>query len=115
MNSQKKITNLDYLTELAKGNATFVKEMIEIFLTENPQEIQSIEDGINDKNFALIKTSVHKMKSTIPFVGLNRIIEDDLSEIERLCIEKTDLERIKSLFFNVKKVCLKAIKELNAS
>lgn len=112
MNFHKNITNLDYLTALSKGNNAFVEEMIEIFLTENPEEIRLLESGIKDINYVLIKASAHKMKSTIPFVGLDGIIEDDLSEIEKLCLENGDIQRITDLFSKVKDICLKAIEEL---
>ncbi len=112
MNLHKNVTNLDYLNGLSKGNNTFVEEMIEIFLTENPEEIRLLESGINDKNYTLIKASAHKMKSTIPFVGLDAIIGDDLSEIEKLCLENGDIHRIIELFSKVKNICLKAIEEL---
>ena len=112
MDLKKKVTNLDYLTGLSKGNSSFVEEMIEIFLTENPEEIRLLESGINDKNYALIKASAHKMKSTIPFVGLDIIIGEHLSEIETICTEKGNIQNIIELFSKVKNVCLKAIEEL---
>lgn len=112
MNSQNNIINLDYLTELSNGNTKFVEEMIGIFLTENPEEIRSLEDGINDKNYSLIKSSAHKMKSTIPFVGLDAIIGENLSEIERICLEKGDIQHIIENFSKVKNICLKAMEEL---
>jgi len=40
IDSSKEIVNLDYLNKIAKGNKNFVKEMIGIFLTENPEEIK---------------------------------------------------------------------------
>ena len=112
MKTSQKIINLDYLTELSNGNTKFVEEMIEIFLIENPKEIKSLESGINEKNFASIKAAAHKMKSTVPFVGIDKIIEKDLSEIEKLSLEGTDIERITRLFLKVKEICLKASEEL---
>lgn len=115
MDFQKNVINLDYLISLSKGNTLFVEEMIEIFLTENPEEIRLLESGINYKNYALIKAAAHKMKSTIPFVGLDIIIGDTLSEIEKLCDEKGDIIDIIELFSKVKNVCLKAITELQTT
>ena len=115
MSTQKKVTNLDYLTELSKGNKDFILEMIEIFLTENPEEIRILENAISEQNFEHIKAAAHKMKSTIPFVGLDKLIEKDLSEIEKLSLEKTDIQHIQLLFSNVKTICLKASVELRAT
>ena len=107
-----KVTNLDYLTELAKGDTSFIKEMITIFLEENPEEINTLEIAIQEKQFDSIKAISHHMKSTIPFVGIDVLIGKDLLDIEKLASEKTGLDIIKSLFENVKNVCGKAYNEL---
>ena len=112
MNANEKVTNLDYLVELSKGNKTFVEEMVTIFLTENPEELRMLETAIQEKDYARMKASAHKMKSTIPFVGLDRLLEKDLSDIEMLSLNQTDLARIKELFTHVKTICLKASEEL---
>ncbi len=106
------VSNLDYLNELSKGNIQFVAEMIEIFLSENPEELQSIATGIANKDFDKIKQSVHKLRSTIPFVGIDKIIEAEVCEIEKLATHHEDLSKIATLFSRVKEVCLKATEEL---
>src|ERR1700756_4732101 len=108
----QKIINLEYLTALSKGNANFVHEMVTIFLTENPEEIKAFEKGINELNFDLIKTTAHKLKSTIPFVGLDKIINKEVEEVEALSSEKSDIDKIKTLFAKIKEVCERACYEL---
>lgn len=115
MDILQKVTNLDYLIELSKGNKEFVVEMIEIFLAENPEEIASLENAISEQNFEQIKSAAHKMKSTIPFVGLDKLIEKDLAEIEKLGLEQINIQRIHTLFLNIKDICLKASEELKAT
>lgn len=107
-----KVTNLDYLTELSKGSIQFINEMIEIFLVESPLEIGMLEKGINEKNFDLIRSSAHKMRSTIPFVGIDKIIMAEMVEIERLAATQSDFPKIEILFSKVKEVYQKAIEEL---
>lgn len=107
-----KVTNLDYLTELAKGDASFITEMIHIFLEENPIEIKTLAQAIEETNYENIKSISHHMKSTIPFVGIDLLIGKDLMDIEKLASEKTGIEMIKTVFVNVKTVCDKAFKEL---
>jgi HPt (histidine-containing phosphotransfer) domain-containing protein len=106
------VVNLDYLTELSKGNKAFVKEMIALFLSENPEEIKSLEAGILSGNHDQIKTMAHKLKSTIPFVGLDKVIGDKVSEIEKLASDKADIKEIEPRFAVIKKVCEKAYLEL---
>jgi HPt (histidine-containing phosphotransfer) domain-containing protein len=110
----KKICNLNYLTELSHGNTAFVKEMIRIFLAEIPGEIQTLEKGIKENNYEDIQQAAHKLKSTIPFVGLNFIIEKELVEIEELATKRSEIEKIRLLFSQVKEMCAKASEELIA-
>jgi len=113
MMSYDKVTNLDYLTELAKGDLNFIKEMIGIFLEENPNEIKTLEVAILEQDYTMIKSISHHMKSTIPFVGIDIIIGKELVDIEKLAAEATGIDVIKNLFENVKTVCGKAFNELN--
>lgn len=109
-----KVTNLEYLTELAKGDTAFIKEMITIFLTENPEEVKTLEQAIEENNYQNIKSISHHMKSTIPFVGIDVLIGKDLLDIEKLATENLGIENIKALFVNVKTVCNKAFDELKS-
>jgi HPt (histidine-containing phosphotransfer) domain-containing protein len=111
----EKVVNLDYLTELSKGNKAFVKEMIALFLSENPEEMKTLEAGIVNGNHDQIKTMAHKLKSTIPFVGLDKVIGDKVSEIETLAANKGDIKEIESRFAVIKKACEKAYLELTPS
>jgi HPt (histidine-containing phosphotransfer) domain-containing protein len=108
----KKVVNLDYLLSLSKGNTKFVKEMLDTFLEENPKEIDSLEKAIQSKNFEAIRQASHLLQSSLPFVGLDKVIEGEVYEIERLAIDKTDIQKIESLFLKVKENCANARLEL---
>ncbi|MES2567773.1 MAG: Hpt domain-containing protein [Bacteroidota bacterium] len=109
----EKTTDLTYLLELSDGNKTFVKEMINLFLSENPEEIKLFEKGIAEKNYKSIKSVAHKLRSTIPFIGLDKVIEKDVTEIEALASEMGDMKEIQAHFFKIKSACEKAYIELN--
>ncbi|MBA3679848.1 MAG: Hpt domain-containing protein [Bacteroidetes bacterium] len=110
-----KVTDLSYLIAISKGNKAFIDEMIDIFLSENPLEIELLESAIEEQDYTSIKAYAHKMKSTIPFVGLDKLIEKDLEEIEKLALQKKQLETITQLFAEIKKTCLLAAQELSAT
>ena len=110
--SAEKIVDLSYLIEVSKGNKTFVKEMVNLFLSENPEEIKSLENGIRNKNYELVKDTAHKLRSTIPFLGLDKVIEKEVVQIETLAASKTGMEEIEKLFVAVKEACQKACIEL---
>lgn len=107
-----KVTDLSYLLAISKGNKAFIDEMIDIFLSENPLEIELLESAIEELDYEGIKAYAHKMKSTIPFVGLDKLIEKDLEEIEAIACQKNGTEKITTLFAQIKKICLLAAEEL---
>jgi HPt (histidine-containing phosphotransfer) domain-containing protein len=107
-----KIIDLSYLTALAKGNKDFVKEMVSIFLADNPVELKALENGIKENNFEKIKSVAHKLKSTLPFIGIDKLIGREVLEIESLGGTQSDLPGIEERFKKVKDVCQKAYAEL---
>jgi HPt (histidine-containing phosphotransfer) domain-containing protein len=110
-----KITDLEYLNQISKGNKKFAEEMIKIFLAENPSEIDALQKCIEERNFPLIKAAAHKLKSTMPFVGLDKILGNEVAEMEMLAESGQDIERIEKIFFKVKEICDKAYAELSAA
>lgn len=133
-----KVTDLRYLSVLSKGDTQFMKEMIRIFLEENPEEISMLEMGVQERDFEKINVAAHKLRSTAPFVGIDKIIEPEITELEKLAesnsaekkieiepgnnpdiqkieivtSDKTVMQRIEKLFLKVKEVCEKARAEL---
>jgi HPt (histidine-containing phosphotransfer) domain-containing protein len=109
-----KVCNLSYLFELAKGDTEFVKEMIEVFLTENPQEMQKLEKNIADQNFAGIKQQTHKLRSSIPYMGLDAVVGEKVIEMEDLAGKSLNIEQIKDNFVKVKNTFDRAYEELRS-
>jgi len=109
----KKVIDLTYLNEISKGDKNFINEMINIFLSETPEEINQLEEAIACTNFEKIRAISHHMKSTIPFVGLDIIIGNELDEIENHAINNKEIEEINVNFIKVKAAFLQAYKELS--
>ena len=115
MDEVKRVTNLDYLLDLSKGNTQFVREMIDTFLEENPKEIESLEKAIQSNDFEAVKQTAHLLQSSIPFVGLDKIIETEVYEMEKIAADKSAMQKIETLFSKVKDVCERAHLELKNS
>jgi len=113
-NNTNKVCNFDYLKELANGNEKFINDMIDIFLTEIPEEIRNLENGIKNKSYDIVKQAAHKLRSTVPFVGLDKHIEKEIQEIEKLAETGSGSEKMTELFKKVKDICEKAYAELKA-
>jgi len=109
------VVNIDYLTQLSRGNTKFVKEMIRIFLSENPEEMKVLESAIREKDFEVIRSSTHKLRSTLPYLGLDRVVEKEISEIEALAQNRSGIDQIGKFFVRIKETCEQACSELQAA
>jgi HPt (histidine-containing phosphotransfer) domain-containing protein len=107
-----KVVDLTYVNELSRGNKAFIKEIIKLFLLENPQEMSLLEKGINANDFDQVKTTAHKLKSTLPFIGLDKIVGNEVIEMETLAGNRSHMDQIKAHFERVLKACEQAYKEL---
>ena len=110
---QQKVTNLAYLNEISKGDKNFIQEMIDIFLSETPNEINQLEKAITENDFPRIRSISHHMKSTIPFVGLDIVIGTELAQIESLALNQKDIQTINTSFIKVKATFQQAHQELS--
>lgn len=111
---EMKVVNLERLYELADGDLAFIEEMKEIFLVENPEEIRQIEESISSRDFNRVYHTVHKMKSTISFMGLSPLLQPDLEKLETLCKNGGDIPAMQSILAKVKTVCEEAAEELKS-
>ncbi len=107
-----KIINTNHLNSLSRGNTAFIKEIVAIFLEQNPIEINELEQAMMSKDFLAIRSISHKMKTSVGFIGLDLILPK-LSKIEDLAISQEKIDEITVLFFEIKPQCEQAIDELN--
>ncbi len=107
-----RVTNLDYLIDLSNGDAGFIREMVKIFLAEIPFEMQVLELSISQRDFRMVKHVAHKLRSTLPFVGLDQVMKNDITELEELAASHTDGERILNVFGRIRSTCIRATEEL---
>ena len=82
--AKKEIINLDftYLNEMSRGDQSFIKEMIEIFLQEIPAAMIKIGVALEDKNWKQIADIVHRVKTNYMMVGL-KVQKDNAADIEK--------------------------------
>lgn len=70
---------LDYLKELSAGDRNFLTEILEMFIAEAPQSIEQSFRYLHEKNFDMLRITVHKLKSSVQVVGgyhLTNLIQD---------------------------------------
>ncbi len=108
-------TNLDYLRKQSKGNPVLMKKMIEIYLRQTPELLNLIKQGIEEKDWASVYTSVHKMIPSFWMMGIDSRIEKIAKIIQEHASNKEYTEEIPNLFSQLEDGSLQACKELKQS
>jgi len=67
--------NLDHLYELASGDKTFIREMIEYYLGQAPVVIKELNRYCDQKEWQELGELAHKAKSSFKFMGIQQLCE----------------------------------------
>ena len=115
LNSLKKYTVIspEHLYSLSRGNNAFIKDIVQLFLDQNPLEIMEIEKAIQLQNYASISSIAHKMKTSVGFIGIEQLLSP-LNKLEKMAISQGNTNDINSLCNEVKTTCDKAVIELSS-
>ena len=112
--SEKSIENvchLNYLTEMMGGKKHLIKGIIDAFLKQVPEELQSINEAIVKLDYATIKNFANSMKSSVSIMGIS-VLTPVLQEMEDLGGMAADIAKIKQLNQNLNLICKQAIEEI---
>lgn len=106
------LVDLSFLRKQTKNNTDFITEMVDLFITKTPDDLNLLAIAIANKDFQSIYTTAHLLKNAISLFGLQKVIGDDLKTIETLSLAEKDIAGISSLFSKVKLICEQAVEEL---
>lgn len=104
--------DLSYLREVSKGNTDFINEILDMFMSQIPIELSRLEVAVDNGDFKTIKNITHKLKSSVPMVGLEKELNPLLSEMEERAGQRSDLLLIGTYFARIKKDCNDVIKQI---
>jgi len=74
MDAPKGVTDLSHLREISKGRKAFFMSMIEIFLEQNQEDMNTLQVAVRDEDFDTIRLLAHKIATSITFMGLEKHI-----------------------------------------
>ena len=61
--SIENVCDLNYLTEMMGGKKTLIKEIMDVFLKQIPEELRSMNAAITKTDYPIIKSCAHTMRS----------------------------------------------------
>ncbi len=86
--------DLSYLEGLSRGDATFMKDMIGIFLKEIPLATQQMLGNFEEKDYKSIVNTAHRIKSNYMMLGMTTQQKIALSVEKMIKLEAIDEEQL---------------------
>jgi len=103
--------NLSKVYALSDNDPEFVNQIIELFVTEVPEDMKQIDLGIKEKDHKLAYSYAHKIKPTLDLLGMTNAHQEIL-EVEAWTKAEGKRKEIEHTFESVKSQVEKAIKEI---
>lgn len=110
-NKVETVCDLSYLSEMMGGKKNLMKGIMDVFLKQIPEELQSINQAIIKTDYPAIKNIAHTMKSSVSIMGIS-VLTPILKEMEDLAVAAINLEKIKELNQKLNLICKQAIEEI---
>lgn len=80
-----RVCNLTYLKNFAGGDQDFIRQMIELFFIQVPDELRNIGQHISLNDLTAVKNVAHKLKSSVSLLGAESMAMH-LKQIEDLAV-----------------------------
>lgn len=103
--------NLSKVYALSDNDPEFVMQIISLFVTEVPQDLKQIEQGIKDKDHKQAYAYAHKIKPTLDILGMTMAYEEIL-QVEAWTSAEGKKKEIEATFESIQDQVDKAIKEI---
>ncbi|MFM6925615.1 MAG: PAS domain S-box protein, partial [Ferruginibacter sp.] len=75
-NKVSSLYELSALNEIAKGNETFMKKMLQLFVDQAPAAVDEIKQAFATGDLAKVKSAAHRIKPSIDSMGIVSIKQD---------------------------------------
>lgn len=86
----------EYLQETTLGNATYQRELAQIFLAQTPKDLDAIHAALHANDLSAAAKAAHNMKSTVGYMGFAKNIGQQLSAFEEACEQGKNLLELHS-------------------
>lgn len=70
--------NLSKVYEISENDVEFAYQIVNLFLSEVPDEIKSMKVGIEEKDYTRVYTSAHKIKPSLDLLGMDIAYDENL-------------------------------------
>ncbi|MFA9390157.1 MAG: PAS domain S-box protein [Prolixibacteraceae bacterium] len=108
----EKCVDLHYLLHRTKSNPELMMQMISLYLEQTPPLITSMKQSLEDKDWKLLYTAVHKMIPSFSIMGIDSDVEDMAKQVQEFASKQIESDGIPEMVLQIETVCTQACKEL---
>jgi CheY-like chemotaxis protein len=112
MHQKIKYVDLSYLTKLTHSNPELMTEMITTYLKQTPPLIDLMKQSFKDKEWHLLKASVHKIIPSFAIMGIDSEVTEMAKKIQELAFSLELSIELQELILALEKVCKQSFTEL---
>ncbi len=110
--SNEKLTDLTFLRNQTRNNEAVIREIITLFIHQNPQDIAGLKTAIESGDYKAVYKQAHSLKSGLALFGLDRHAGESLTKLEAIAQEEGPVEEMKTHFTTIENCCKQALQEL---
>ncbi|MDP3445676.1 MAG: Hpt domain-containing protein [Ignavibacteria bacterium] len=110
--SSQKSYDLSKLYNFVGTDPAIVKEMVVLFITTIPPQVQLIITGLNEKNYGQVSKAAHAIKPSLDVFGIAEM-HDPIRTIESNAKSGENIEELTVFADQLDKVIVQVISELN--
>ncbi len=107
-----KYVDLSYLTKLTKASPVLMSEMINAYLKQTPPLITSMKQSHKDKDWFMLRATVHKMIPSFSIMGINPKFADLAKKIQEYADKLEFSVELNDLVTQLENVCMRSCDEL---
>ena len=107
-----KCVDLNYLSQRTKSNPALMIEMIGLYLEQTPPIIESMRKSLNDKNWSLLQSSVHKIIPSFSIMGIHPDFELIAKKVQAYASSQVENANIVEMVKKLEDICMQACEEL---
>ena len=96
MQEDKTVFDKDEALKMFEGDEEFLKELVEIFVNDAPEQMSEIREAVDSRNSEALEKSVHKLKGAVAYFG-NSATTDTAFKLETMGREK-NLDGVKEVY-----------------
>ncbi|MES2849894.1 MAG: ATP-binding protein [Bacteroidota bacterium] len=107
-----KCIDLAYLIRRTKSDRTLMMEMISLYLEQTPPLVSAMKQSLQDKDWHLLYSVVHKMIPSFSIVGISIDFENMAKKVQEYASTQQQADGIPDMVLQLAKVCSQACEEL---